>query len=130
MILDSMIKIVMIAIVSVIFILVLKPQNSHLSLILTLLTSVILFLFITPFLEEVVSLVKSFQTYIDFKNLYLDVVLKIICVSYICEIGVDLCKDAGISSIATKIEMGGKVLIMILSLPIIQEVLKTVITIL
>lgn len=130
MILDSMIKIVMISIISVIFILILKPNNSHIALMLTLLTSVVLFLFITPFLEEVVSLVKSFQTYIDFKNLYLDVVLKIICVSYICEIGVDLCKDAGISSIATKIEMGGKVLIMILSLPIIQEVLKTVITIL
>ncbi len=130
MIFDSMIKIVLTAFVAIIFILVLKPNNAHLSTVLALITSVIIFIFITPYIKQIVDLFNSFSTYIDFKTLYLDVVLKIICVSYICEIAVSLCKDAGISSIASKIELSGKILIMVLSLPIISEVLKTVITIL
>ncbi len=130
MIFDSMVKIVAISIVAIIFILVLKPHNSHLALILTLLTSIIVFLFIMPFFQQVIDFLNSFSNYVDYKTLYLDVVLKIICVSYICEIAVELCKDAGINSIASKIELGGKVLIMVLSLPIIEEVLKTVIIIL
>lgn len=130
MIFETMIKVIAIAIISIIFILVLKPQNNHFSIVLTLIVSIILFLIITPFLKEVIDFFNIFSKYIDFKTLYLDVVLKIISISYICEMAVDICKDAGINAIASKIEFGGKILIMVLSLPIISEVLKTVVTIL
>ncbi len=130
MVFDSMMKVVVFAIVSVIFILILKPNNPHIATILTLLVSCIIFLFITPFLEQVILFFNTFSDYMNYKTLYIDVVLKIICISYLCEFGAEICKDAGISSVATKIELGGKILIMCLSLPIISEVLKTVITIL
>lgn len=130
MIFDSMVKIVIVAIISIIFILILKPHNEHISLLLTLITSILIFLCIIPYLNSVLNMFKDFSVYVDYETIYLDVVLKIICISYICEVGVELCKDAGISSIASKIELGGKVLIMVVSIPIIQEVLKTVVTIL
>ncbi len=130
MIFDSITKIVVFSIVSVLMILVLKPYNNHLSILLTLTASIVIFLFISPLIAQIIELFNSFSSYVDYDTLYLDTVLKIICVSYICEIAVELCKDAGVNSIATKIEMSGKVLIMILSIPIISEVLKTVITIL
>lgn len=130
MIFDSMMKIILVAIISVIFILLLKPYNNHLSILLTLFTTIMIFLFIIPFIKQITDLFSSFSNYIDFDTLYLDVVLRIICVSYICEIAVNICQDAGISSIAKKIELSGKILITVLSLPIINEVLQTVVTIL
>ncbi len=130
MIYDSMMKIVIFSIISILFILILKPNSPHISSIVMLLASVMIFLFITPFLEQIVLFFNSFSSYMNYKTLYIDIVLKIICISYICEFGAEICKDAGINSIATKIELGGKILIMCLSLPIISEVLKTVMTIL
>ncbi len=130
MIVDSMIKIVMFGLVCCIFIIVLKPTSPHISLLLSLAASIMLFLFIMPFLNEIINFFKSFSTYIDFKTLYLDIVLKIICISYICEIGAEICKDANINSVASKIELGGKILIMCLSMPIVSEVLNTVLMIL
>lgn len=127
---DIIVKIVIFSIISVVFIIILKPYNAHISILLTLISSIIIFLFIIPYISQIIDLFDYFSNYIDFKTLYIDVVLKIICVSYICELGAELCKDAGISSIATKIEMSGKILIMILSIPIISEVLTTVTSIL
>ncbi len=127
---DSMIRIIVFAITALVFIIVLKENSPHIAVVLTLVSSVILFLFILPFLQQIIIFFKSFSTYTDYKTLYLDVVLKIICIAYISEIASELCKDAGINSIATKIELGGKVIIMCLSLPIINQVLNTVIMIL
>lgn len=127
---DSMVKICITGVISVIFILILKPQNSQIALILSLVTSVLIFLFITPYLTDVFSFFKEFSNYVDSKTLYLDIVVKIICVTYICEIASSICSDAKEDAIATKIELGGKVIIMVLSLPIISEILKTVVTIL
>lgn len=130
MIYESMIKVCVIGIVSVIFILVLKRVSPNMALILSLITSILIFLFIFPFISQIIELFKTFTLYIDYKSIHLDIVLKILCISYICEFSSELCKDAGENSIASKIELSGKVLIMVLSVPIITEILKTVVTIL
>ena len=46
------------------------------------------------------------------------------------EFAVSICKDAGESAIATKIDMGGKVMIVAISIPIISSLLETIVKIL
>ena len=43
--------------------------------------------------------------------------------AYIAEFGVQLCKDAGENSIAAKVELSGKILIMVVSAPVLLAVL-------
>jgi stage III sporulation protein AD len=66
-----------------------------------------------------------FQAEIDM--LYLETVLKIIGISYITEFAAQISRDAGEGSIASRIELAGKVLIMIMAIPIIQAIVETVI---
>lgn len=124
------IKICVIGIVSVIFSLMIKKVSPQMATLLSLCTGILIFLIILPILSEIVVMFKSFATFVDYKTLYMDIVIKIICVCYISEIAAELCSDAGEGAIAKKIEMGAKVIIMVLSLPIINEILKTVTTIL
>lgn len=124
------VKICVIGIVAVIFSLMIKKISPQMATLLALATSVLIFLIILPMLSEITVMFKSFSDLIDYKTLYMDIVLKIICVCYISEIASEICADAGEGAIAKKIEMGGKVIIMVLSLPIINEILKTVTTIL
>lgn len=59
--------------------------------------------------------------------IYLETILKIIGIAYIAEFGAQITKDAGQNSIAAKIELAGKILIMVMAIPIIGAIIETVI---
>jgi stage III sporulation protein AD len=58
---------------------------------------------------------------------YVQTILKIIGIAYIAEFGAQIAKDAGQGAMASKIELAGKVLIMIMAIPIISVIIETVI---
>lgn len=53
-------------------------------------------------------------------------ILKIIGIAYIAELGANLTKDAGLSSVAAKIELAGKIFILLLAIPIISAVAEAI----
>ena len=61
---------------------------------------------------------------------FLKTILKIIGVAYIAEFGAQIVRDAGQDSIASKIELSGKVLIMVMAIPIITVIIETVVKLL
>jgi stage III sporulation protein AD len=58
---------------------------------------------------------------------YLDTILKIIGIAYIAEFASQITKDAGQGSIASKIELSGKVLILAMAIPILTVIIETII---
>lgn len=58
--------------------------------------------------------------------IYFKTVLKIIGIAYIAEFGAQIVRDAGQDGIASKIELTGKVLIMVLAIPIISIIIDTI----
>lgn len=78
-------------------------------------------------LPSLVAVLEVFETIADETGLdtrYVNVVVKIIATAYICKFASDLCADAGETSIASKIELGGKVAIVAMSMPIIYGLLE------
>jgi stage III sporulation protein AD len=55
------------------------------------------------------------------------IVLKIIGIAYICEFAVQILKDTGETSLSSKVELAGRVLIIVLSLPVITSFMNMVI---
>ncbi len=60
--------------------------------------------------------------------MYVETILKIIGIAYIAEFGSQITKDAGQGAIASKIEMAGKILILIMAIPILTVIIETVIS--
>ncbi len=52
--------------------------------------------------------------------------LKVIAVSYLTQFTVDICKDAQETAIASKVELAGKITILIMALPIYLGVFKVI----
>lgn len=52
-------------------------------------------------------------------------VLKMIGISYAAEFGADQCRDAGASSLADKIELGGRIAVLSCALPAVVTLLET-----
>ncbi|MBM7660889.1 stage III sporulation protein AD [Bacillus mesophilus] len=58
--------------------------------------------------------------------MYVETILKIIGIAYIAEFGAQITRDAGQGAIASKIELGGKILIMAMAIPILTVIIETI----
>ncbi len=103
---------------------ILRQTKPEFALAVTLATGGALLFFIITGLGSVAEEIKEVVELGGIDNKYFAALIKIIGVSYITEIASELCRDAGSGAIAVKLEMVGKVFIMILSLPIIKGFLE------
>lgn len=117
-------KIVATGIVGAILSLTIRKYNPEISLLVAVITGVIIFLNISDVLMELMTILKGLAEKSGINSVYLLLVIKVTGIAYISEFGVQLCKDAGENAIATKIELAGKVLIMVVSAPVILAVLE------
>jgi len=124
-------KIVAFSIIAVMLIMTLKSaKREDFALVVTIIASVILFTFVLLKLESITILLNNLIEKSGINKDYLTLLLKVTGISYIIELTTNICKDAGNSSIASKVEMLGKISIVILTIPILTSVLSTVIDIL
>lgn len=63
-------------------------------------------------------------------NQFLTLLIKITGIAFLTEFAVSICKDSGETAIANKMDMGGKVVIVSMSIPIISGLLETIIKVL
>lgn len=119
-------KIGIIGIISIILAITIKNQSPQISLLISIVTGIIIFLIILPALQQVIDAIFNIVKKLDISVGYIGVILKIIGIAYISEFCTQICQDAGENAIASKIELGGKVLIMLISVPIITELLDLI----
>lgn len=122
----EMIQIVGIGLLASILILVLKEQKPVFAFLLATATGILIFLFLISKIGVILSTLEKVAASSGMESIYLKTVFKIIGISYIAEFGAQIVRDAGQESIASKIELAGKVLIMVLAVPIISIIIETV----
>ncbi|MBP2634176.1 MAG: stage sporulation protein [Firmicutes bacterium] len=123
----EIIQIIGLGFVVTLLILIIKQQRPELALQLTLTLSAIIFLMVLTKLTVVLELFRDLAEKANISQMYLNTILKIIGIAYVTEFGAQICKDAGEGAVAGKIEFAGKVLVMILAVPIIALVLDTIV---
>ncbi len=78
----------------------------------------------------VVELLTSLANKTAINNQFLTLLIKITGIAFLTEFAVSICKDSGETAIANKMDMGGKVIIVSMSIPIISGLLETIIKVL
>lgn len=58
---------------------------------------------------------------------WFSLLFKVMGICYLCQFGADLCRDAGETAMAGYVELVGKIMTVMLSLPMVGELAKTVI---
>ncbi len=106
-----------------------KNWRAEVAIMISVAAAIIIFLAVAPYLKAVLDTFEDISNQIGLDIKYITVVLKVIGIAYVTQFGAELCRDAGESAIASKIEFGGKVIIMALSMPIIYQFLEVVDTI-
>lgn len=122
-------KIVMIGIIAAVLSVLLKEEKPEIAILISIVTGLVIFVLLITKLNSVMSVLKYFASKANIDALYFSTILKVIAIAYITEFGAQICRDAGEGSIASKIELAGKVLIMVIAIPILAALMDIMIKI-
>ncbi len=126
----EIVQVVGLAIVAVVLLLVIRRQRPEIAVLLGLVVALTIFVMVAQRLVAVVDFLKDLSSRAKVDSLYLNTILKIIGIAYIAEIGAQVCRDAQEGSVASKVELAGKILILVLAMPIVMAILDTVLRVL
>ncbi len=118
----EIVKIVGLAIVAVVLIVVIRQQRPELAVQLSIIVGAVIFTMMLGKINSVISLMQELARRSNVSTLYMGTILKIVGVAYIAEFGAQICRDAGESAVASKIEFAAKVIVIVLAIPIIAAV--------
>lgn len=96
------------------------------AIIMSVSFGVIVMLSLIGQLESMVNLFRNLAMESGISSLYLAPVLKSIAVAYITSFGAQICRDADEETIADVVELSGKIVILIIALPVIEAILYSV----
>ncbi|WP_110932349.1 stage III sporulation protein AD [Paenibacillus bouchesdurhonensis] len=122
----EMIQIVGLGLIATILILTIKEQKPMFAFLITIATGIMIFMYLAGKIGEIIEVLEQLAESSGVQMIYLKTILKIIGIAYIAEFGAQIVRDAGQESIASKIELAGKILIMVLAIPIISIIIETV----
>ena len=124
------IKIIGIGLVALIIIILLKQYKPEFAIYISLLAGVLILLLVMDQLTQAISLLQSLASKASINSTFLAILLKITGIAFLAEFAVSVCKDAGEGAIASKIEIGSKIIIIAMSIPIISSLLEIILKIL
>ncbi len=107
-----------------------KEQKPVFAFLLTLFVGSLIFLFLLDEIASVIQLINDLAVQANIHTVYLQTILKIIGIAYIAEFGAQISRDAGQAAIASKIELAGKIFILVLAIPIIKAVIEMILALL
>ncbi|MGI6343856.1 MAG: stage III sporulation protein AD [Bacillota bacterium] len=126
----EIISIAALALIAVILLTILRQERPELALALSILVGVLIFFSVIPKIGMVVSTMGSIANRAEVGTLHLSTLLRIVGVAYITEFAAQICRDANEGAVASKVELAGKVIIMVLAIPVVLVILDTVLNLL
>lgn len=119
-----------IGLLATVLILVVREQKPVFAYMLAVFVGSAIFLELVGKIDSVVSMLEELADRSGVPSVYLKTMLKVIGVAYIAEFGAQIVRDAGLESVAGKIEFAGKMLILVMAVPIIGVMIETVLNLL
>ncbi len=121
-----MLKIALLGIVIALLALPFKLIKAEYSLYIGFAGCLLIFYFAVGKLRTVIEMLHMLSGYLPIDNGYLEILLKMVGITYITEFSMDMCKDAGYGAVANQIGVAGKLTLLGLSLPVLSSLLTCI----
>ena len=126
----EIIQIIGIAIVALIIVIILKQHRPEFAIYVSIITGILIIALVMDKLGGVINLLQDLSNRANINSKFLGLLLKITGIAFLAEFAVSICNDAGEGAIANKIEIGSKIIIIAMSIPIISSLLEVIVKIL
>ena len=126
----EIIKIIGIGLIALIIIIMLKQYRPEYAIFISILTGILILFLVMDKLTGIINLVQSINSKFSINTQFIAILIKITGIAFLSEFAVSVCKDSGEAAIASKIELGSKIIIISMSIPIISSLLEIILKIL
>lgn len=126
----DIVKIIGVGLTALIIIIILKQYKPEFTVYVSITAGVIILFMLMDKLNAILGLLTSITNKTGTGTTFLKILLKITGIAILTEFAVSICKDLGETAIASKIDLGGKIIIISISIPIITALLELIINIL
>lgn len=121
---------IVIAVACALGVLLLKQAKPELAVVIGLVGTIIIFLMVVSGLTKIISSINGIVAQTGLAVELFSSILKIVGIGYLCEIAASICQEAGAKAVADMVILGGKIIIMVLAIPIIQALVDVVLGVL
>ena len=108
----------------------LKQYKPEFVIYVSIIAGAIILMMLVPYIKSIIDLLNDLAGKASINTDFIKLLIKITGIAFLTEFAVNICKDTGENSIANKIDLGGKVIIITMSIPIIASLLQTMMKIL
>ena len=103
-----------------------KGMKPEYGIYLSLACAAVIFGLCVQRLGGILDMLSRLQEYLPVSAEYLQVLLKMVGITYLAEFASNICKDAGYGAIASQLEIFAKLAILALSMPILFAFIQTI----
>lgn len=121
-----LLKIISVGLVTVVLAMLIKQYRSDFSILVSVCGGLIIFIMLISGLEKIIDEIFNLSNTVGIKSELFVPVIKAIGVGYITEFVSDIAEDNGNKLLSNKIILGGKISIFMLALPIIKNLVNTI----
>ncbi|MCI8413196.1 MAG: stage III sporulation protein AD [Clostridia bacterium] len=122
----DIVKIAAMGILTAFCVLLLREQKSEIAMLVGIAGGCLILLSVLDYFTQIFSTLKGIADKTGIPSSVYKVVGKIISVGYIADFSAGVVEDTGQKALAEKIVLGGKLIIMVLSLPIVTTLFDTI----
>ena len=127
---DNIIKIIGIGFIALITIIIIKQYRPEFAIYISAVAGILILYIAMDKLSNIISLLQTISQKSGINSTFIEILLKITGIAFLSEFAVNICKDSGETAIASKIELGSKIVIISMSIPIISSLMELILNIL
>lgn len=125
----DIIKIISLSFITLFLYMYFKEQKPSVATQISLVSGVVILIFLLNPIGDIINFLKDMSVKAEIDSFYITLVLKIVGITYIATFATEICKEAGAGGIASRIELGAKILILVIAMPILMGVLEAILRI-
>ena len=122
----DIVQIVGLGLIATFLSLIVKEQKPTFAFLIVVFAGCAIFLYLVDQIYDIIRMIEKIAINANVNMVYVETILKIIGIAYIAEFGAQLTKDDGQGAIASKIELAGKILILVMAVPILTVIIETI----
>ena len=122
----EIIKIGFLGITGVLLAVYFKSIKSEYGIYIGTATGLLIFFYTMKNLAFFMEQMRLLSIFSEEENGFLEILFKVVGITYVCEFCAGICKDAGYSAISSQLQIFGKVMVLLTGLPILLSVIRTI----
>ncbi|AEJ43619.1 stage III sporulation protein AD [Alicyclobacillus acidocaldarius] len=122
-----MVQIIGIGLTATVLAALLRPQMPSFATLVSLFAGVLILLLLVRSISGALDTFQQLTTAAHMNHMFLQTLIRILGIAYVVEFAADIARDAGESALGGRIELAGKIGIVLLALPIFKDVLDVIV---